>query len=87
MKGEVDARTGTICNISDIDKLVDEKVIDYLDHMHLNCDIAEFSDLNPTAENIARVIWDRLGPTPGGAALHRVRLHETDRNVADYYGE
>lgn len=87
IKGAVDERTGTICNIRDVDKLVDEKVIDYLDHMHLNCDIPEFASMNPTAENIARVIWERLGPNPGGAALHRVRLHETDRNVADYYGE
>ena len=87
VKGEVDTRTGTICNVGELDRLVDEQVLEYLDHMHLNCDIPEFEDLNPTAENIARVIWQRLGPKPGGAELHRIRLHETDRNVADYYGE
>ncbi|RPJ45470.1 MAG: 6-pyruvoyl tetrahydropterin synthase [Candidatus Latescibacterota bacterium] len=84
--GEVDARTGTIGNLGEIDRLVNDRVIEYLDHKNLNADVAEFADLNPTAENIARVIWDRLDSGPGGARLHRVRIYETARNIADYYG-
>ncbi|MFH1681541.1 MAG: 6-carboxytetrahydropterin synthase [Candidatus Eisenbacteria bacterium] len=84
--GEVDPRTGTVGNLREIDRVMDGRVIEYLDHKHLNSDVEEFRDLNPTAENIARVIWDRLGESLGGARLHRIRLYETARNIADYYG-
>lgn len=86
VKGEVDPRTGVIGNLDEMDRLVNEKVVEYLDHHHLNTDVPEFDDLNPTAENIARVIWDRLDANPGGAKLHRIRLYETARNIATYYG-
>lgn len=86
VKGNVDARTGVIGSLDAIDRLVNDEVIEYLDHHHLNSDIPEFKSLNPTAENIARVIWDRLDRDPGGAKLHRIRLYETARNIADYYG-
>ncbi len=84
--GGVDERTGKVCRAGDLDDVARREVIDYLDHRNLNEDIEEFRDLNPTAENIARVAWERLGERPGGAALYRVRVYETDRNVADYYG-
>ncbi|MBM3320620.1 MAG: 6-carboxytetrahydropterin synthase [Candidatus Eisenbacteria bacterium] len=84
--GAVDPRTGTVGNLVEIDCVVNDLVIEYLDHKHLNSDVEEFRDLNPTAENIARVIWDRLGENVGGAKLHRIRLYETARNIADYYG-
>jgi 6-pyruvoyltetrahydropterin/6-carboxytetrahydropterin synthase len=84
--GTVDPRTGTIGNLAEIDRLVNDRVVEYLDHKNLNADVDEFRSLNPTAENIARVIWDRLDSGPGGARLHRVRIYETARNIADYYG-
>lgn len=87
LAGEVDGESGTLCRVGDLDDAVKAKVIEYLDHRNLNVDVAEFQELNPTAENIARVIWYRLGDSPGGAALHRVRVYETDLNIADYYGE
>jgi len=86
VKGEVDGHTGVVGNLTEIDELVDERVVEYLDHKHLNSDVDEFRKLNPTAENIARVIWERLDSDPGGAKLHRIRLYETARNIADYYG-
>ena len=76
MKGEVDERTGVMCNLDEVERLVNDMVIEYLDHHHLN----------PTAENIAREIGDRLDENPGSAKLHRIRLYETARNIADYYG-
>jgi 6-pyruvoyltetrahydropterin/6-carboxytetrahydropterin synthase len=85
--GEVNEKTGTVCNVGELDRVVDERVVEYLDHMHLNVDIDEFRSVNPTAENIARVIWNRLGSDLGGARLHRVRLYETERNMAEYYGD
>ncbi len=85
--GDVDQKTGKLCCVGDLDATVLSKVIDYLDHKNLNVDINEFHHLNPTAENIARIVWDRLGEKPGGADLFRVRLFETELNIADYYGE
>ncbi len=84
--GEVDERTGTIANVGELDRIVDEQVLEYFDHKHLNIELDEFRELNPTAENIARVIWNRIGEKPGGARLYRVKLYETERNIAEFYG-
>lgn len=87
LTGDVDKKSGTLCRVGDLDATVKTKVIEYLDHKNLNVDISEFHDLNPTAENIARIIWDRLSDKPGGAELFRVRVYETELNIADYYGQ
>jgi 6-pyruvoyltetrahydropterin/6-carboxytetrahydropterin synthase len=86
VKGDVDPRTGTAGNLPEIDRMVTDRVVECFDHKHLNEDVEEFARLNPTVENIARVIWERLDANPGGARLHRVRVYETPRSVADYYG-
>jgi 6-pyruvoyltetrahydropterin/6-carboxytetrahydropterin synthase len=86
VKGEVDPRTGTAGNLPEIDRMVTDRVVECFDHKHLNEDVEEFARLNPTVENIARVIWERLDANPGGARLHRVRVYETPRSIADYYG-
>lgn len=63
------------------ERAVCEHAIDYLDHKFLNIDIAEFESLNPTVENIAGVVWDRLEPVVRG--LHCVRVYETPKTWAD----
>ena len=67
-----------------------EAVVDRWDHRHLNTDVPEFDGVVPTAEEIARVAWDRLdGPLREAAPtarLHRVKLRETARNHVEYYG-
>jgi 6-pyruvoyltetrahydropterin/6-carboxytetrahydropterin synthase len=74
------------------DRIVEERVVDRWDHRHLNVDLPEFAGLNPTAEEIARLAWNRLeaplAEAAGGRArLHRVTLRETARNLVEYYGE
>lgn len=86
VRGVVDPATGTIVNVPEMDALVRERVVDYLDHTHLNLDVPEFRELNPTAENIARAAWERLGGELGGARLHRIRLFESARNIVEYHG-
>ncbi len=85
-QGEVDPVTGMACNISELDQLVDEAVLKRFDHKHLNLDLPEFLEVNPTSENLAIVIWNILAPRMEGA-LHRVRVRETERNYFDYMGE
>ncbi|MCC6445527.1 MAG: 6-carboxytetrahydropterin synthase, partial [Armatimonadetes bacterium] len=58
--GEVDARTGMIGNLPDLDRIVEEEVLERYDHKNLNLDCPEFSHINPTSENLTRAIWERL---------------------------
>ncbi|MGE3714736.1 MAG: 6-carboxytetrahydropterin synthase [Alphaproteobacteria bacterium] len=81
VRGEIDQTTGLVMNLSDLKALIHEHVLDKIDHKHMNLDVAEFSILNPTTENVAKVIWDWLHPHLGGL-LHEVRLHETENNIA-----
>lgn len=83
--GPVDPDTGFCYPLDRLDNIVDERVLRRLDHRHLNTDVPEFQHRNPTSENLAVVIWDALQPEVGDA-LFRIRLHETARNVFEYYG-
>ena len=58
-----------------------ERAIDYLDHKFLNIDVPEFKSLNPTVENIASVVWNRLETSVPG--LYSVRVYETPKTWAD----
>ena len=62
--------------------------IDQLDHKHLNDDVPQFADLNPSVEHIVKVVWSMLeGKLPGGAALFEVKVWETGKTVCAYRGE
>jgi 6-pyruvoyltetrahydropterin/6-carboxytetrahydropterin synthase len=65
--------------------LVKRHVIDHLDHKHLNLDVPEFADLNPSVENIAAVVWRLLKRTPNPPTLQNVRVYETPKTWADYW--
>ncbi len=89
VRGDIDTRTGMICDLGELNKLVDELVVEPFDHTFLNKDIEHFSTCVPTAENIALHIADILAaPISGiGAQLHKVRLQESPNNAAEVYGE
>lgn len=72
--------------VADFEQRVAEHVIERFDHKHLNIDCAEFERLNPTVENIAQVIWERLVEMLRPARLLRVRVYETPKTWADYSG-
>jgi 6-pyruvoyltetrahydropterin/6-carboxytetrahydropterin synthase len=72
--------------IGDFEKTVDDELIGVLDHKNLNVDIAEFSEANPTVENIAASAWNRLAGKFAEATLHCVTVWETDRTYCSYYG-
>ncbi|CAA0122191.1 6-carboxy-5,6,7,8-tetrahydropterin synthase [BD1-7 clade bacterium] len=87
LKGEVDPVTGMVANLTTIKEDVNRLIVDVFDHKHLNLDVAYFADLNPTAENIAVVCWKILSDTDYGHLLHKVVIHETPTNSAEYRGE
>lgn len=83
--GEIDPRTGMIFDLGQLMQIVHEEVIDRFDHKHLNKDTGEFRALNPTGENIVKVIWDLLNPKLSGH-LTKIGLWETPKNFFEYYG-
>lgn len=86
VRGEVDPETGFAYPLDRLDDIVQEHVLDPMDHRFLNADVPEFQALNPTSENLAVVIWRRIRPSVG-EALYRVRVEETARNAFEYLGE
>ena len=67
--------------------LIKVGVEDYMDHKNLNEQVAEFKTLNPTAEHIAYVIWNRLRVKLNTSFDLKVTLYETPRNFVEYCGE
>ncbi|MCF8238999.1 MAG: 6-carboxytetrahydropterin synthase [Saprospiraceae bacterium] len=91
VSGEVNAETGMLIDLKDLKTLIYQEVEVYMDHKNLNLEVVEFCHpdadgrfLIPTAENICRVIYDRLrGHLPDNLTL-MVRLYETPRNIVEY---
>ena len=82
--GEIDPETGMVVDLGWLKNLINEKIERRFDHKNLNIDTEEFRNLNPTAENIAVVIWNILREhLPAQYDLH-IRLYETPRNFVEY---
>ncbi len=86
VKGPIDPRTGFVIDMKDLKDLIRSEVEDAFDHKNLNEEVPEFRELNPTAENIAVVIWNKLRPHLKEEQDLEVRLYETPRNFVTYTG-
>jgi 6-pyruvoyltetrahydropterin/6-carboxytetrahydropterin synthase len=84
LTGEIDPVTGFVMDLKELSDLVNEKVLEKFDHKNLNVDTEEFRQLNPTAENIAVVIYDLLRPHIKPSLDLFIRLYETPRNFVEY---
>lgn len=82
--GEIDAQTGYVYDMKKLSDLIRDKVIRPFDHKNLNLDVPQFKDLNPTAENIAIVIYNLLRSEIDQGIELKVRLYETERNYVEY---
>lgn len=82
--GEPDAQTGYVMDLKILSDIVNAEVLQKFDHKNLNLDVAEFKNLNPTAENIAVVIYNLLRPKIDAKLDIQVRLYETERNFVEY---
>jgi 6-pyruvoyltetrahydropterin/6-carboxytetrahydropterin synthase len=89
VRGQIDRRTGMVCDLAALKKLVQDLVVEPFDHSFLNKDVPFFITCVPTAENIALHIADRLNQPVAeiGAALHKIRLQESPNNAAEIYAE
>jgi 6-pyruvoyltetrahydropterin/6-carboxytetrahydropterin synthase len=82
--GEVDPDTGYVIDMKVLSELIREFVLDRFDHKNLNLDVPEFAHLNPSAENIAIVIYTILRTKIDAGLALKIRLYETERNFVEY---
>ena len=85
VEGEIDPVTGMVMNLSDLKEILDQEIVQPMDHRFLNKEVAPFDKVVPTTANVAREIWQRLERRFAGSAaeLVRVRLHETPELYVD----
>ncbi|TAI46598.1 6-pyruvoyl trahydropterin synthase family protein [Flagellimonas allohymeniacidonis] len=86
VEGEIDQETGYVMDMKVLKDLIKSEVEDALDHKNLNEDVEEFKNLNPTAENIAVVIWNKLREHIDKSKRLEIVLYETPRNFVTYSG-
>ncbi len=84
--GEIDSETGYVMDLKWLSELIFEEIEEKFDHRNLNLDLPEFKNLNPTAENIARVIWEILRPKIDSAYGLKITLYETEKNSVEFGG-
>jgi 6-pyruvoyltetrahydropterin/6-carboxytetrahydropterin synthase len=89
VEGETDPVTGMVFDLRELKQVLNEEVIEPMDHRFLNREVTPFDRVAPTAENVALEIWRRLKPRidRGNIRLHNVRLYETADLYVDCRGE
>ncbi len=85
--GEIDRESGFVVDLKRLKEILEREVVSVYDHRHLNLEVPEFAGRQPTVENIAVSVWERLEGKIPSARLHRVRVYETPDLFADYMGE
>ena len=82
--GEIDPESGYLIDMKDLSDLIKKEVLEPFDHKNLNLDVKEFFQLNPTAENIAMVIYNKLRAQLDKKFELKIKLYETKRNIVIY---
>lgn len=86
VRGEIDPETGYVIDMKVLKDLIKENIEDRFDHKNLNLQTTEFKNLNPTAENIAAVIWRILREKVKSELELKITLYETERNYVECEG-
>jgi 6-pyruvoyltetrahydropterin/6-carboxytetrahydropterin synthase len=82
--GILNTETGYLIDMKILSEIIKSEVLNYMDHKNLNLDISEFKELNPTAENIAIIIYNRINDKLNSNLKLKIRLYETQRNIVEY---
>src|SRR5262245_29500372 len=82
--GEVDPETGYVIDLKILKDIINKEVLQKFDHQNLNADTEEFRELNPTAENIAVVIYNKIRKQLDKKYDLKIRLSETEKNFVEY---
>jgi 6-pyruvoyltetrahydropterin/6-carboxytetrahydropterin synthase len=86
LRGTPDPDTGYVMDLSDLKEILNVAVVDKCDHRNLNTDVVFLRGINPSTENLVIAFWQEIEPHITAGKLHRVRLYETPRNFAEYFG-
>lgn len=84
--GEIDKETGYVIDMKVLKEIIKSEIEDAFDHKNLNIEVPEFKDLNPTAENIVVVIYNKIKPKLNLDFDLEIILYETPRNFVTYSG-
>lgn len=84
--GKIDPETGYVIDMKVLKNIIKNEVEDAFDHKNLNIEVEEFKTLNPTAENIAVVIYNKIKPLLDKSLGLEITLYETPRNFVSYSG-
>jgi 6-pyruvoyltetrahydropterin/6-carboxytetrahydropterin synthase len=86
LKGSPDPETGYIIDLGKLKRILHRAVVDPCDHRNLNDEVPFLKGINPSTENLVVAFWNQIEPLVDRGTLHCVRLYETPRNFADYFG-
>jgi 6-pyruvoyltetrahydropterin/6-carboxytetrahydropterin synthase len=86
VRGEPHPDTGFVINLGELKRILHEAVADKCDHRNLNQDVDFLRGILPTTENLVIAFWREIEPRVRSGRLHCVRLYETERNFAEYFG-
>lgn len=86
VKGQPDPETGYILDLADLKEILQEAIVAKCDHRNLNQDVDFMRGIIPTTENLVIAFWGQIAPRLPAGKLHCVRLYETPRNFAEYFG-
>lgn len=88
VKGNINSETGFLINLKDLSKIINENVIDKLDHKNINLEVDFMQGILASTENLAKAIWDEIEMPVKilGATLHSIKLFETENNFVEYFG-
>ena len=84
--GTPDPVTGYVLDLGELKEILNEAIADKCDHRNLNTDVEFLRGVIPTTENLVIAFWNELESRIPAGRLYRVRLYETPRNFAEYYG-
>jgi 6-pyruvoyltetrahydropterin/6-carboxytetrahydropterin synthase len=85
--GEPNSGTGYVMDLKKLSRLLDEEVVEKVDHKHLNYDVDFLKGIIPTAENLAISFWRILCPKITDGKLYSIRVYESEKNYVEYRGE
>jgi len=88
VKGELNPETGFLINLKSLSKLINELIIEKIDHKNINIEVPFMQDKFASTEVLAISIWDELeeGVKAMNASLHCVKLYESENNFVEYFG-
>ncbi len=89
VKGYVNPDIGYAVNLKTLSKVINQNIIEPLDHKNINVEVDFMQGIIPSSENLAIAIWNQLLPHVKnlGVELHCIKIEETENNFAEYFGE